>query len=131
MNNQRAKIAIRGLEKSFGTNSVLSGLDLDVLPCESLAVIGASGSGKSVLMRNILGLIKPDHGSIKIDGVETVNIPRKTHEMAAKQIGVLFQNAALFDSLTIWENIAFGLIEERLLGRDEAKEEAMRLLNEV
>ena len=131
MNNQRAKIAIRGLEKSFGTNSVLSGLNLDVLPCESLVVIGASGSGKSVLMRNILGLIKPDHGSIKIDGVETVNIRRKTNEMAVKQIGVLFQNAALFDSLTIWENIAFGILEEGYFARKEAKEEALRLLNEV
>ena len=68
-------------------------------------------------MRNILGLIKPDHGSIKIDGVETDNIPRKTHEMAAKQIGVLFQNAALFDSLTIWENIAFDILEEGVFAR--------------
>ena len=131
MNNQRTKIAIRDLKKSFGTNSVLRGLDLDVSERESLAVIGASGSGKSVLVKNILGLINPDHGSIMIDGVQTTNVPHKTRQSVTKQIGMLFQNSALFDSLSVWENIAFGLIEERLLGRDEAKEEAMRLLNEV
>ncbi len=131
MNHQRTKISIRGLKKSFGSNHVLTGLDLDVAEKESLAIIGTSGSGKSVLVKNILGLIKPDHGSIIIDGVKTTNVPNKTCQPVTKQIGMLFQNSALFDSLLIWENIAFGLIEKRLLGREKAKEEAMRLLNEV
>ena len=131
MNDQRTKISIRALKKSFGSNTVLTGLNLDVSEGESLAVIGGSGSGKSVLAKSILGLIKPDDGSIKIDGVETTNIPPKTRQQFTKQIGVLFQNAALFDSVTVWENIAFGLIEERILGRKKAKEAAIKLLHEV
>ncbi|MEE2661448.1 MAG: ATP-binding cassette domain-containing protein [Pseudomonadota bacterium] len=131
MSKKRTKISIRGLKKSFGSNSVLTGLNLDVTEGESLAVIGGSGSGKSVLVKSILGLIKPDHGSILIDGFETAHVPHKTRQPVTKQIGMLFQNAALFDSLTVWENIAFSLIQERVLGRKKAKEEAIRFLNEV
>ncbi len=125
------KIRIRGLKKSFGRKKVLDGLDLDIPQGRSLVVIGGSGSGKSVLIKCILGLIKPDAGSIRIDDVELVGASRATLEAARRKVGMLFQGAALFDSLPVWENVAFGLLARRLVDRKQARERAIATLAKV
>lgn len=130
-NTDRAKIEIRGLRKAFGPKIVLDGIDLDVRPAESLVVIGGSGSGKSVLLKCILGLLAPDEGSIRIDGEETVGLTGKDRERVMAKFGMLFQGAALFDSLPVWENVGFGLIQGRGLSRAEAKETAVKTLGAV
>ena len=104
------KIVIRELKNSFGSKQVLSGLNLDVFEGESLVIIGASGTGKSVLMKNIVGILRPNSGSIKIDGKECVDVTNNVREKINRKLGMLFQGAALFDSLRLWENVAFGLI---------------------
>ncbi|MFZ5791771.1 MAG: ABC transporter ATP-binding protein [Pseudomonadota bacterium] len=125
------KIAIRGLTKSFGPKEVLRGIDLDVGHQESLVVIGGSGTGKSVLIKCVLGLLQPDSGSIKIDGEETVGLTGSARERITRKFGMLFQGAALFDSLPVWENVAFGLISADGMARAEAKEAALRKLAAV
>jgi phospholipid/cholesterol/gamma-HCH transport system ATP-binding protein len=125
------KIAVRGLRKSFGRKLVLDGIDLDVEPRESLVVIGGSGTGKSVMLKCILGLIEPDAGSIKIDGQEVVGMGETDRETIMRKFGMLFQGGALFDSLPVWENVAFGLIQGRGLKRPEAKEIALAKLAAV
>jgi phospholipid/cholesterol/gamma-HCH transport system ATP-binding protein len=125
------KIAIRGLKKSFGPKVVLDGVDLDVGVAESVVIIGGSGTGKSVLLKCILGLLAPEAGSIKIDGQEVIGLPAHEREIVNRKIGMLFQGAALFDSLTVWENVAFGLIRAQGTGRKEAKEIAIRNLAAV
>lgn len=125
------KIRIRGLKKAFGSNVVLDGLDLDVAPGESLVVIGGSGSGKSVLLKCILGLLHPDAGSIQIDGQEVVGLKGAALESMRGRIGMLFQNAALFDSLPVWHNVAFVPLEQRQLNRAAAKELAIKRLADV
>lgn len=121
------KIEIRNLYKAFGKKKVLDGINLDVKKGESLVVIGGSGTGKSVLIKCIQGLLVPDNGSIKIDGIETVGANINIH----KKMGMLFQGAALFDSLSVWENVAFTLIENDKISRTEAKREAIRVLRQV
>ena len=111
------KIRIRGLSKSFGAKRVLDGVDLDVEAGTSMVIIGGSGSGKSVLLRCILGLIEPDAGSIEIDGRDVRRLGRREQEAARERIGMLFQNGALFDSLAVWENVAFALLARRGAGR--------------
>ena len=125
------KIAVRGLRKSFGRNRVLDGLDIDCAAGESLVVIGGSGTGKSVLVKCILGLLRPDQGSVRIDGAETVGLRRKPRERLLQKCGVLFQGSALFDSLRVWENVAFGLIHGRGMEREAAKEIAFAKLGAV
>jgi phospholipid/cholesterol/gamma-HCH transport system ATP-binding protein len=125
------KIAIRGLTKSFGPKEVLRGIDLDVGHQESLVVIGGSGTGKSVLIKCVLGLLQPDSGSIKIDGEETVGLTGSARERITRKFGMLFQGAALFDSLPVWENVAFGLISADGMPRAEAKQAALRKLAAV
>jgi phospholipid/cholesterol/gamma-HCH transport system ATP-binding protein len=125
------KIKVRGLRKAFGSNVVLDGVDLDVPRGKSLVVIGGSGTGKSVMIKCILGLIKPDAGSIEIDGEEVVGMSALEREGVMKKFGMLFQGAALFDSLPVWENVAFGLISGRGMNRKEAKEIALRKLSAV
>ncbi len=119
------KISLRGLEKSFGRNRVLDGIDLDFAAGESLVVIGGSGTGKSVLVKCVLGLLRPDAGSIRIDGVETVRLRRAARERLMQKFGMLFQGSALFDSLPVWENVAFGLIQGRGMKRQAAREIAV------
>ena len=131
MNTRMPKIEVRGLTKAFGSNKVLNGIDLDVGTAESLVVIGGSGSGKSVLIKCILGIIRPDAGSIKIDGEETAGMTGSTRERVLHKFGMLFQGAALFDSLKVWENVAFGLIEGRGVERRKAREIAMEKLAQV
>ena len=131
MTDATPKISIRGLHKSFGAKKVLTGIDLDIAPRESLVVIGGSGSGKSVLIKCILGVLTPDSGSIKIDGEEVVGMTRDEREPVLKKFGMLFQGSALFDSLPVWENVAFGLIQGRAMPRKEAKAIAMQKLGAV
>ena len=125
------KIAIRGLHKSFGPKKVLQGLDLDLPAGRSLVVIGGSGTGKSVLIKCVLGLMTPDKGSIKVDGVEVVGADRSTMTELRKKFGMLFQGAALFDSLPVWENVAFGLLAGKGMTRAQARERAVETLGLV
>lgn len=125
------KIAVRGLRKSFGRKQVLDGIDIDCGRGESLVIIGGSGTGKSVLVKCILGLLRPEAGSIRIDGEETVKLGRTGRERLLQKFGMLFQGGALFDSLSIWENVAFGLIQGRNTERHTAKEIALAKLGAV
>jgi phospholipid/cholesterol/gamma-HCH transport system ATP-binding protein len=131
MNERPIKIRIRDLHKRFGAKQVLAGVDLDVAESESVVVIGGSGTGKSVLLKCVLGLLEPDRGSILIDGQEVVGLGRRAREQIMHKFGMLFQSAALFDSLPVWENVAFGLLNIKKLGRAEAKERAIETLREV
>ncbi len=129
--SQHPKISLRGIEKSFGPKGVLRGIDLDVHTGSSLVVIGGSGTGKSVMIKTILGLIKPDAGSIKFDGVEMTTLGVRDREQILGRCGMLFQGAALFDSLSVWENVAFGLIQGQHMRRTEAKDVAIGALAKV
>ena len=125
------KISIRNLWKTFGRNQVLRGLNLDIAAGESVVIIGGSGTGKSVLLKCILGLHKPETGTITIDGEETVGIGGRERERINRKIGMLFQGAALFDSLTVWENVAFALIEGQGMARHKARDIAIAKLAAV
>jgi phospholipid/cholesterol/gamma-HCH transport system ATP-binding protein len=126
-----SKIEITNLKKSFGKKIVLDGINLKVKQGESLVVLGASGSGKSVLIKNIIGLIKPDSGSIKIDGNEVTKLSESDYKKEIKKFGFLFQSGALFDSLTIWENISFALINNQKVSKEKAKAHAIIKLAQV
>jgi len=125
------KIRIRNVHKRFGDKVVLDGLNLDIERGESVVVIGGSGVGKSVMIKCILGLLTPDEGEIEIDGKSVLGISPTEREAVNRQFGMLFQGGALFDSLNVWENVAFGLIQGE--GRDPqaAKEIAMEKLAAV
>lgn len=125
------KIEVRDLHKAFGSKIVLDGLDLDLRAGESLVVIGGSGTGKSVLLKSILGLLEPESGSIRVDGIETVGMQRHQRELVLRKFGMLFQNAALFDSLLVWENVAFGLTQGQGMDRGSAHEVAIEKLADV
>jgi phospholipid/cholesterol/gamma-HCH transport system ATP-binding protein len=131
MNARAPKIQIRGLNKAFGEKRVLNGLDLEVGVGESVVVIGGSGSGKSVTLKCVLGLIQADGGSIKVDGQEVVGVRGAERERVLRKFGMLFQGSALFDSLMVWENVAFGLVQGRGMARGAAKEVALRKLGAV
>ena len=110
------QISMKNVHKSFGSHHVLNGVDLDIYKGESVVIIGGSGTGKSVTLKCLLGLLTPDSGTIK---------------MNTKNIGMLFQGAALFDSLTVWENVAFALLQNRLMNRVDAKKLAIEKLAQV
>jgi phospholipid/cholesterol/gamma-HCH transport system ATP-binding protein len=131
VSEQTPKIRIRGLYKRFGTKRVLDGVDLDVPRGTSLVIIGGSGSGKSVLLKCVLGLIEPDDGIIKIDGQDILKLPRNEREQVRMRIGMLFQNGALFDSLPVWENVAFGLLAQHKATRATARAQADSYLQQV
>lgn len=122
---EQAKIELRGVSKTFGKNHVLRDFDLSVPAGKSLVVIGGSGTGKSVMLKCILGLITPDTGSILIEGKESVRCDAKTRSEFMAKFGMLFQGGALFDSLRIWENVAFGLVHGRGMSKKQAKEIAI------
>ncbi len=124
-------IRIEGLKKRFGTKVVLDGVDLSVARGESLVVIGGSGTGKSVLLKCILGLLRPDDGRILLAGHDTTRLSRAERKPFMRRIGMLFQGAALFDSLPVWENVAFGLIQAHGVGRREARRIAIEKLARV
>ena len=124
-------IAIQQLKKSFGSQVVLKGIDLQVAPGETLAVLGRSGTGKSVLLRLIIGLQKPDSGSIRIQGQEVNSLRLEELNEVRKRIGFLFQQAALYDSLTVEENVAFPLRRHRNLPAAELRQRVTDLLDHV
>ncbi|WP_422036390.1 ABC transporter ATP-binding protein [Reyranella sp.] len=125
------KISLRGVTKAFGPKKVLQGIELDVAPGESMVVIGGSGTGKSVLLKCILGLLKPDQGSIKVDGEETSGLSDRDRARVMRKFGMLFQGGALFDSLRVWENVAFGPIQSDGMAPDQAREVAVAKLGAV
>ncbi|MDE2240229.1 MAG: ATP-binding cassette domain-containing protein, partial [Rhodospirillales bacterium] len=125
------KIRIRGLKKHFGPKKVLDGIDLDIETGTGLVVIGGSGTGKSVLLKSVLGLVTPDEGSIEIDGVDVLKAPAREARALRQQIGMLFQNGALFDSLPVWENVAFGVLAQKKVGRAKARDVAVEILAQV
>ncbi len=110
-----AKITLEGVTKTFGANHVLAGVDLEIERGESMAIIGQSGSGKSVTLKCILGLIKPDSGAIRVDGEDLHAMSTRELERARAKFGMLFQGSALFDSLPIWRNVTFALTQGRML----------------
>ena len=125
------KISLRGVTKSFGAKDVLRGIDLDVAAGESVVVIGGSGTGKSVLLKCILGLMRPDAGTILIDGAETVGLRNHGRAEVMRKFGMLFQGGALFDSLRVWENVAFGPIQSDGMEPAKAREVAIAKLGNV
>jgi phospholipid/cholesterol/gamma-HCH transport system ATP-binding protein len=112
-------IEIRGLVKTLGGKRVLNGVDLDVPSGETVVVIGRSGCGKSVLLKHVIGLMKPDSGSIQVDGEEIVGMNEADLMRARRRFGMLFQSAALFDSMTVGENVAIGLREHTRMSEAE------------
>ena len=125
------KIKLTNLHKAFGRKVVLDGIDLEIKEGESLVVIGGSGTGKSVFIKCIQGILTPDEGSILVDDQEVVGVSEKEKELLHSKMGMLFQGGALFDSLSVWENVAFGLIENQKMDRKAAKMEAIRVLRQV
>ncbi len=125
------KIELRGVCKAFGKKKVLDGIDLTIERGESLVVIGGSGTGKSVLIKSILGIITPDSGSIKIDGQEITGLSFRERQEVLKKFGMLFQGGALFDSLPVWENISFALLQNNQVDRVQAREVATQKLKSV
>lgn len=125
------KIQLRDVAKSFGRKVVLNGVDLDVGVGESVVIIGGSGTGKSVMLKSILGLLSPDRGSIKVDGEEVIGMSTSERERVNHKFGMLFQGAALFDSLPVWENVSFGLLAEKRCDRKQAYDIAVQKLAQV
>jgi len=125
------KIKTDKLCKSFGQKQVLKGVDLEVEAGKSLVIIGGSGTGKSVLLKCILGLLEPTSGSILIDGEETSHLGRYERESLMTKFGMLFQGGALFDSLPVWENIAFAPIQRKNINRKEGRDLAVARLKDV
>jgi phospholipid/cholesterol/gamma-HCH transport system ATP-binding protein len=124
-------IVLKDLCKSFGPKLVLDGVSLSVPKGRSLVVIGGSGTGKSVMVKCILGLIRPDSGSIQIGGEETIRLKGQERGRILSRIGMLFQGSALFDSLPVWENVAFGLIQGKKMDRTKARKIALTKLGQV
>jgi phospholipid/cholesterol/gamma-HCH transport system ATP-binding protein len=122
------KLEWRGVSKQFGAQKVLDGLDLAVAPGRSLALLGRSGQGKSVTIKLALGLMQADAGEILLDGVDVTHLPARERRASFAGIGMLFQGGALFDSLPVWENVAFRLINADGVGRREARERAVEAL---
>jgi phospholipid/cholesterol/gamma-HCH transport system ATP-binding protein len=125
------KIQLIGVKKRFGSKVVLDGVDLTIEPRSSLVIIGGSGTGKSVTIKSILGIIRPDEGTILVDGEDITHIKGAARDRVMKKFGMLFQGAALFDSIPVWENVAFGLIQGRGMKRSQARDIAMQKLAKV
>jgi phospholipid/cholesterol/gamma-HCH transport system ATP-binding protein len=117
-------IHVQHLKKSFGKKKVLKDVSFDVAKGESLVIIGGSGSGKSVTLKCLLGLLPADSGSLQIDGQELYGAPASDYDALRPRMGMLFQGAALFDSLPVWENIFFAPLQQKKMTRAEAKDEA-------
>lgn len=127
----QSKILMSGVWKSFGPKTVLRGIDLQVAKGESLVIIGGSGTGKSVTLKCILGLIEPDAGTIVVDGEDVTRLRGAGREAMLRKFGMLFQGAALFDSLPVWQNVAFALLNGRRTPRAEARVVALDTLAQV
>ena len=125
------KIELKNVKRHFGNKKVLDGVDLTVKDGESVVIIGGSGTGKSVTLKCILGLLTPQEGDIFFDGKSIVGIKKSERDRVNNKIGMLFQYAALFDSLNIWQNVAFGLIYGQGMPKNEAHEIAIERLADV
>jgi phospholipid/cholesterol/gamma-HCH transport system ATP-binding protein len=125
------KLEWRGVHKAFDGKAVLQGLDLSVAPGRSLVIIGGSGQGKSVTIKIAAGLMQADAGQMLIDGQDVTGAPEKEQRKLASNFGMLFQGGALFDSLTVWENVAFRLINADKVARKEARARAVEALSRV
>lgn len=126
-----ALFEIRGLVKRFGTNLVLDGIDLDIFEGEHVTLIGESGCGKSVLLKHLIGLIRPDSGSILFDGLELVGLPDRRWIEVRTRVGMLFQEGALFDSLSVEDNVAYGLREHRMMDEKAIEARVAEALTQV
>ena len=124
-------IEVRDLWKSFGDNRVLKGIDLTIPKGTTFVVLGGSGSGKTVLMKHVIGLLKPDRGTVRVDGVEISALHGKDLTDARQMFGMVFQGAALFDSMTVFENVAFPLTEKRRGERIPAAEVRRRVIEKL
>lgn len=124
-------IVLGGVRKAFGRKKVLNGINLSVPKGQSLVVIGGSGTGKSVMIKTILGIIPADSGSILVAGKEVTRLRGGERDAYLARFGMLFQGAALFDSIPVWQNVAFGLIQGRRMGRTQARDIAMEKLGQV
>jgi phospholipid/cholesterol/gamma-HCH transport system ATP-binding protein len=127
----RWHVRVRGVHKTFPPQHVLRGVDLDVERGKINVVIGGSGQGKSVLMKHLMGLLRPDQGHIYVDGQDIVGLDDVTMRDVRRQFGMLFQNVALFDSMNVVENIAFPLIERYRLSEDEVLKRVRDLLQKL
>jgi phospholipid/cholesterol/gamma-HCH transport system ATP-binding protein len=125
------KIKVRNLHKAFGNHKVLDGIDLDVKKDSSLVILGGSGTGKSVLIKTMIGLLSPDEGSVAFDGIETVSMSQKARLQILENCGFLFQGGALFDSLSVMENITFFAQKLYSLKKGDRKELASKKLKSV
>ena len=131
MMDEKAHIVLKDVRKAFGPKNVLNGINLAVPKGRSLVVIGGSGTGKSVMIKTILGILPPDSGSITIGGEEVTRLRGKERDELLLRFGMLFQGSALFDSLPVWQNVAFGLIQGRNTPRKEARDVAIEKLRQV
>ena len=126
---EKPLIEVNDVHKSFATNHVLRGLNLAIRPGESMVVIGGSGTGKSVLIKCIIGILSPDRGNILVGGQDIGSLKEKDLYQLRKKFGMLFQAGALFDSMKVWENVGFGLLQHTTLSKKEVKERAIEKLN--
>jgi phospholipid/cholesterol/gamma-HCH transport system ATP-binding protein len=129
--NKKIVIEVKNLRKSFNGNIVLKDINFKLFEGESLAIIGASGSGKSVLLKNIIGLLTPDNGSIEINKTNIVNLPRVQKENLLQELGITFQHGALFDSLKNWENIVFKVKNREKLSNKNAEILALSIIKNL
>jgi phospholipid/cholesterol/gamma-HCH transport system ATP-binding protein len=130
-NPSPVQISIRGLEKSFGPKRVLDSLDIDVARGEAVVIIGGSGSGKSVLLKHIIGLLKPDAGTIQVDGVAVETLGNREITEFRRKFGMSFQEGALFDSMTVFQNVAFPLQRLTKMSRGEVRDRVEECLTMV
>ena len=129
--SETPKIVLEGVTKSFGDNHVLKGIDLEIGNGESIVLIGGSASGKTLILKCILGLVAPDAGSIQIDGRETIGLKETERKDLFNRTGVLFQQSALFDSQKVWENVAFRFLHEKGRTNLESRDLALDKLASV
>ncbi len=127
----RAVVSVRGLRKSFGGNHVLRGVDLDVDEGSITVVIGPSGCGKSVLIKHIIGLLRPDEGIVLVDGEDITQLSERAMTGVRRKFGMLFQHSALFDSMTVLDNVMFPLREHARIPRREMRDLAVHRLNQL
>src|SRR5258705_1442064 len=125
------KIELKGVKKRFGPKIVLDGVDLAINEGDSIVIIGGSGSGKSVTIKCVLGILRADVGTIFVDGENVTRITGSKRDTVLRKFGMLFQGGALFDSLPVWENVAFGLIQGRGVPRARARDIALEKLAKV
>src|SRR5216110_2965608 len=124
-------IEVRDLKKSFGSNKILDGVSLSIEKGESVVIIGRSGGGKSVLLKHLIGLLKPDRGQVLVDDVDITTLGAHQLNEVRKKFAMLFQGAALFDSLSVFENVAFPLREKTALSETEIEQKVRAMLEEV